>query len=420
MARAAIAAHSHEREPVRYDLLSPAFYANPHPTLRRMQAEEPVYWHPELEAWILTGYDDIQSALKDPRLSVGRTEQYGKGTPEHLREKFAMYNRLLGEMLAFNDPPKHTPLRGLVMKAFAPQGIDSLRSFVQSVIDERLDAVLHTGRMDVVADLAVPVPGLVIGKVLGMPVEDLPQFKQWTTDVFVLLGAGLATEEAVEAGYRGAKALREYCLELIARRRKDPQDDLITRLIAAEEQGRFMSEEELVATCVLIVIGGHETTTNLIGNGTLALLKNPDQLRKLREEPALINNAVEEVFRYNGPTLSTMRKVLVDLEIGGKHLRAGQFLFCMLHAANRDPTRFVDPERFDISRADLRHLGLGHGIHFCLGAALARLEGRLALQSLVQRLPDLALATREVQWAPSIAFRAPLALPVTFTPPRST
>lgn len=232
--------------------------------------------------------------------------------------------------------------------------------------------------------------------------------------MFMLFGAGFATDEVVEATYQSLIACTEYFEAILGQRRQNPGTDLIGKLIVVEERGSMLSEEELTGACITLMAGAYETTTYLIGNGLLALLRHPDQLQRLRENPMLIDSAVEELLRYDGPALSVVRRAIEDTQIGGRWLRTGQKIYCMLHAANRDPERFPEPDRLDIDRKDNRHLGLGHGIHFCLGAVLTRLETKIAINTLIQRLPNLHLNPDELTWVPNLAMRGLHSLPVTF------
>lgn len=400
---------------VKYDLLCPSFYAAPNDTWHRMQSEDPVYWHPQLEAWILTRYYDMQSVIRDLRFSVDRSGQIARGGSVQVQDKLNFCNHFFAQRMVFSDPPRHTRLRTLVAKAFTPQLVDELRPAIACFADELIESVRGIGRMEVIDDFAVPLPALVTAQMLGIPRERISDLKQWSSNMFRLFGAGLATDEVIEATYHSLVSCKEYFDALIAQRRKNPGNDLISKLIAVEEQGSTLSEEELTGACITLMAGAYETTTHVISNGLLALLRHLDQLQKLRENPNLIDSAVEELLRYDGPALSVVRRVIEDTQIRGKHLRTGQKVYCMLHAGNRDPERFPDPDRLDIERKDNRHLGLGQGIHFCLGAALTRLETKIALNALVQRLPTLRLDTDELIWEPNLAMRGLRSLPVAFS-----
>lgn len=400
---------------VKYDLLSPSFFAAPNNTLHRMRAEEPVYWYPPLESSILTRYDDIQSVIRNSLFSVNRGGQIGKGGSSRVQDKLDWCNHFFAQRMVFSDPPRHTRLRSVAVKVFTPQMVYGLQPLIEKVADELIDAIVDVGCMDVIRDVAVPLPAQVTAQMLGIPRECIADLKQWSGDMFKLFGAGLATDEVIEATYLSLTACKEFFDKLLAQRRKAPADDLISQLIALHEQERSLSEEELTGICITLMAGAYETTTHLIANGLLALLQHPDQLQRLRANWTLIDSAVEEFLRYDGPALSVVRRAIEDTEIGGKAISAGQKLYCMLYAANRDPARFSEPDQLDIGRKDNCHLGLGQGIHFCLGAALTRLETKVAINAIVQRLPDLRLDGDELNWVPSLAMRGLYSLPVVFS-----
>jgi cytochrome P450 len=400
--------------PPPYDLFSQAFLADPFPTLRRMRAKHPVYWHPLLRGWVLTRYDDIQTVTRDRRFSSDRADQLANGAPPHMQEQLAVCNRFISLWMVFVDPPRHTVLRALIAKAFTAKMVEGLRPFAERVVDDVLDAALATGRMDIVKDLAGPLPAVVIAKLLGVPAVDVGRFKAWTNDVFALINAPVATEEVITICHRGVVGLLGYFHDLIEARREALGDDLLSLLITVEEQGTVLTEEELVATCAMILIAGHETTTHLISNSVLALLRHPAELETLRAHPELLPGAVEEMLRYDGAAMALVRRALEDVDVGGQRIEAGQFLFCMLHAGNHDPAHFPEPDRLDVRRKEVRQLGLGHGIHYCLGAPLARLETQVALGKILDRLPGLRLAAEQLSWIPSIAIHGVVSLPVTF------
>jgi cytochrome P450 len=322
----------------------------------------------------------------------------------------------IGISMLDRDPPDHTRLRGLVSKAFTPRVVERLRPHIQQIVDGLLDRVESAGSMDLIESFAYPLPVIVICQMLGVPVEDRERFKQWGLDIARGLDSILLPPDS-EVLLRSAasrRALSDYFRELIAKRRASSREDLLSALIAAEEAGDKLSEEELLATCILLLVAGHETTVNLIGNGTLALLRHPDQLQRLREHPELISSAVEELLRYDGPVQRTARIPSEDVTIGGQTIAKGEMVMPFIGAADRDPAQFPDPDRLDIARADNRHIAFGWGIHFCLGAPLARVEGQLAILTLVQRLPKLALATDTPEYRQSLTLRGLTALPVTF------
>jgi cytochrome P450 len=399
----------------KYELLTPQFYADPHPTFQRMRAEDPVYWDPRLRMWFLVRYDDIQSIARDPRFTAMRADHFGRDAPASVQDKVEVVNRFLSGFLLFNDPPTHTRLRNLVGKAFAPHVTEQLLPFIRKFVDDAIDAVRGQGRMEVVRDLARPLPSAVIARMLGIPTEEIHRFKGWTDDLFSLVGSPVATAELVETGHRGVVGLKDFFRETIARRRKEPGEDLLSLLIHAEDQGQILNDEEIVATCALLLVAGYETTTHLITNGLMALLRNPDQLQLLRDNPELIGSAVEEFLRYRSAAFRLMRRAREDVEIGGHPVRAGQVVFGLLHAGNRDPAHFKDPERLDITRKSIANLGFGHGPHFCVGASIARLETRIVINAMIQRLPGLALTAEPLEWLPTSVVHGVRALHVTFT-----
>ena len=384
----------------------PAFNADPYPTYHRLRAEDPVHRTP-MGFWILTRYDDVATVLRDARF--GR-----KGFDELIRDRFG--ENTFDQAMLFRDPPDHTRLRALVNKAFTPRVIEEMRAKIQKTVDRLLDGVRDARAMDVIADLAYPLPVSVISEMLGVPAEDRDLFRGWSADIARSLDAiVLPTEpEVVERGNAARHALSSYFRALIAERRRRPQRDLLSDLIAAEEQGDKLSEEELMATILLLFVAGHETTVNLIGNGTLALLRNPNQLEALRRSPALIGGAIEELLRYDAPVQRTGRMPNTDVELGGKRIAKGDLVLSLIGAANRDPAHFAEPDRLDLARADNRHLAFGWGIHFCLGAPLARAEAQAAIGTIARRMPALALATPTPEWREASALRGLKTLPVTF------
>jgi cytochrome P450 len=318
--------------------------------------------------------------------------------------------------MLWRDPPDHTRLRALVNKAFTPRVIEGMRTRIQTIVDGLLDKVQGARSMDVIDDLAYPLPVTVICEMLGVPIGDQDAIRGWSSDIARSLDAiGLQADPDIVA--RGAKARRhlaDYFIRLLPERRKHPQADLLSLLIAVEEQGDKLNEGELLAMCLLLFIAGHETTVNLIGNGALALLEHPDQMAKLQDDPALITSAIEELLRYDSPVQRTARITNADVEIGGRKIPSGSMVVATIGAANRDPSHFPDPDRLDIARSDNRHVSFGFGIHFCIGAPLARVEGQIALGTLLRRMPELTLQTATPDWRESSTLRGLKTLPVTF------
>jgi pimeloyl-[acyl-carrier protein] synthase len=395
---------------VRFDPFLPEFNADPYPFYHRLREADPVHRSP-LGFWVLTRYDDCVMVLRDPRFGRAGFE----GVLESVYGNTVEQGRLPTSML-FRDPPDHTRLRGLVSRAFTPRVVEALRPRIQQIVDGLLDRVQSAGRMEVISDLAYPLPVIVISEMLGVPEEDRERIKQWSADIARSLDAiGLPTDpEIVDRGRTGRRAIGDYFRSLIPDRKKRPRGDLLSLLIEAEEQGDKLSEGELLATCVLLYIAGHETTVNLIGNGLLALLRHPKELERLRDEPSLIQSAVEELLRYDGPVQRTARITNADVELGEHKIPKGSMVVPVIGAANRDPAHFPDPDRLDVSRPDNRHIAFGFGIHFCLGAPLARLEGQITLGTLLHRLPRLALSTERPEWRESQVLRGLKALPVSF------
>ncbi|PYN35028.1 MAG: cytochrome P450 [Candidatus Rokuibacteriota bacterium] len=392
-----------------FNPMDPEFLADPYPTYHRLRAEDPVH-HSPLGFWVLTRYEDVSAVLRDPRfikepIAALVAARFGAEVP-----------RGVGLSMLDRDPPDHTRLRSLVSKAFTPRVVEGLRPRIQQIVDGLIARAQTVGSMDLIEEFAYPIPVNVICEMMGVPVKDHERFKGWSLDIARGLDSiWLPPDSEVPRRSAAARhAINDYFRELIAQRRASPRGDLLSALIAAEEAGDKLNEEELLATCILILIAGHETTVNLIGNGVLALLRHPDQLRHLRQAPALITSAVEELLRYDGPVQRTARVASDDATIGDRTIRKGDMVMPFIGAADRDPAQFPDPDRLDFSRGDNRHIAFGWGIHFCLGAPLARVEGRIAIDTLVRRLPGLALVTEEPEYRQSLTLRGLKTLPVTF------
>jgi cytochrome P450 len=323
--------------------------------------------------------------------------------------------------MLFRDPPDHTRLRALASKAFTPRGVETLRGHIQGIVDRLLERVADAPRMDVIEDLAYPLPVTVISELLGVPVGDGDTVKGWSRDVARALDAIALPvgPDVIERGRRATDEMAGYFRDLIAERRRRPGTDLLSGLVEAEEAGDRLTEQELLATCVLLYVAGHETTVNLIGNGLLALLRHPEERRRLQADPGLLSGAIEELLRYDGPVQRTGRMAAYDTEIGGVPIPAGSLVLGLLGAANRDPSRFTEPDRLDLGRAEPRHLAFGSGIHYCLGAALARLEAQVAIATVLRRFPALTLAVECPIWRPSSTLRGLEALPVVLRPTRA-
>ncbi len=397
-----------------YDPGDPAVIADPYPILKRLQEEAPVHWCAPLKGWVLTRYDHVRDGLKSAHLSAERVQAFARQLPADSQAEFADLSRILGHWAVFRDPPAHTRLRRLMSPWFGARGFEPLRPRVQEIVDELIDGVAESGATDLVRDVAFPLPVAVIGEIMGVPPSDVELFKAWSDELAVFVGRASGTPGKLARAQDAVREMEAYFRDLIAARRARPRDDVVSRLIAAEERGSILSEDELTANCVLLLFAGHETTTNLIANGVLALLRHPAELRRLRAEPALTVSAVDELLRYDGPGGAAARVVKQPLEIGGQRLAAGERVFLMVNAANRDPRRFESPERLDLGRDPNPHLAFGFGIHFCLGAPLARLEAQAAIATLVRRLPGLALAGEDLEWRDGLVLRGMTSLPLRF------
>ena len=387
-------------------LLTPEFFADPYPFYHRLRSTDPVYWSDRLGAWLLTRYSDVSSALHDSRLKSGnRIQAIMSQLPETVRCEMQPLYQHLTKMMAFTDPPDHTRLRTLVGKAFTPATVAGLRLRIQRIVDELLDKVQGAGQADLVSDFAYPLPAIVICEMLGIPLEVRDQFKQWSNDIVGFVSAGQVTTLKAETAQRSVAALTDCFRDLSDQRRQYPRDDLISALVIAEEKGDKLTEDELFSMCVQLFFAGFETTEGLIGNGLLALMRNPAQLEKLRDNPSLIGTAVEEFLRYDNSVQRQARVASVDLEISGQQIHKGQYLLLFIGAANRDPAQFPDPDRLDISRRENKHVAFGHGIHFCIGAPLARLEAEIAINTILRRCPTLRLMSQSLEWEELLALR---------------
>ncbi len=393
------------------DPFPPEYRADPYPLYDWVRENDPVHRAPDGN-WVLVRYADAHAVLRDPRFS---------NNPAHLGPEVAAQvgsspvRRVGSRLMMFLDPPDHTRLRSLVSQAFTPKVVESLRPRIHALVDELLDAVADKGEMDVLADLGYPLPTIVICELLGVPLADRELFKDWSADASRLLDGYLEPETQTQ-GLAAAMQLAAYFTDLIEKRRADPGADLLSALITAEQEGERLTHEELLTTATLLLLAGFETTMNLVGNGMLMLLQHPDELGRLRGDPSLDRPAVEELLRYEGPVHITARIATTDLDVGGQLIRKGEQAAVVLAAANRDPLQFPHPNRLDVGRTDNRHLAFAAGAHYCLGAALARIEARAAIGSLVRRFPDLELVTTEPQWRDHFVIRGLRELRVAFTP----
>jgi cytochrome P450 len=394
-------------------LFSPEMREDPYPLYQRLRSVDPVHWSEKFNAWIVTGYDEVAAGLNDLRLSSDRSALLQQMAGSKELEPFFTF---LSQRMIFNDPPKHTRQRGLVSKAFTPHVIEAMRPHIQQLVDGFLDAKRGAGGMDLIRDFAFPLPATVIMEMLGVPPEDRDRLKKWSDD-FVIFFSTHPAEISLDQYRRALQSMREmveYFRAALPHIRSAARPGLLYTMELAEEQGDQLSEAELLANANLLLVAGHETTTNLIGNGMLALLRHPDQMKKLKDNPSLLPGAIEEFLRHDGPVQFTNRLARADVPLGGKVIRRGQFVFLFLAAANRDPAHFPDPDRLDVTRPAHKHLSFGLGHHFCLGAPLARLEAQIAFATILRRLPNVRLTTDRLTYRDNFNLRGLEALPVIF------
>jgi len=399
----------------RYDLLSSEFLADPYPLYARLRADDPVYWSETLKYWLVSRYADVHDTARDPRFSSNGLDTLMNRLPAETHVEFAPLRAILSDRMLLTDPPRHNRLRGLVHKAFTPHRVELMRTTVQTVLDELLEQVEHGGSFDVIHDMADPLPSRMITMMLGIPAEDRDRFKTWTDAIYLFMGlSGVPILDRARAATCAVEELTDYLQREIALIRRSPRDDLLSDLVAAEEQGDTLTEAEMISNVVAVLNAGHETTTNLIGNGVLTLLQNPGCWDMLRNDPAVIPLAVEEILRYESPIQMIARLATEVVEVGGVTIGQGQSVVLILGSANRDPEQFPDADRFDIRRPDNRHVAFGHGPHFCIGGALARVVGQVVFGTLPLRFPGLRLATERHEWRPYPLFRGLRRLPVVF------
>jgi cytochrome P450 len=398
------------------DLRTPQFKADPYPTYERLRTEAPVATvriGRQQFAWLITRYEDVAAALKDERFAKDRRNARTNGRTTSEPWVPRVFSPLMNNMLDL-DEPAHARLRGLVQRAFTAGFVENLRSRIEALTEQLLDRVDGQHGMDVIADYALPVPTTIIAEMLGVPVSDRKKFHRWSAAVVSLSPTGgVEMLKAVPS----VLAFLRYIRKLVRLRRAELQDDLISALIRAEEAGEKLSEDELLAMIFLLLVAGHETTVNLIGNGTLALLENPGEMEKLRTQPSLMSSAVEELLRYYSPVeLATERWARCDVTMAGVTIPPGALAFAGIAAANRDPRQFDRPDILNIEREPNRHLAFGQGAHYCVGAPLARLEAQIAFTTLLRRFPGLRLGapSSAIRWRKSLVLRGLQALPVEF------
>lgn len=403
-----------------FDFTRPAFRRDPYPTYRQLRESAPLHCveRGRTRFWVLTRHADVVGVLRDARMSVERPLQPKPppvlpGVDLATLHPLARALRVFSRVMLFRDPPDHTRLRGLASKAFTPRMIEALRPRLTAMVGELLAPLEAGARFDVVTDLAEPLPILVIAELLGLPASDRRELKRWSDDLAAMLDGSIAMQHLGAAVQSGGEVIA-YLREHLEARRRSPREDLLSAMLAARERDENLDDEEILATALLLMGAGHETTTNLIGNGVLALLRHPEQLARLRGEPALLTPAVEEMLRYDAPVQATSRVPTVPFACHGQTIPPGEEIGLLIGAANRDPAGFPDPDRFEVGRGESRHVSFGFGIHFCLGAGLARLEAQAALDGLLARAPRLSAACpeEELAWRPGWLLRGLVRLPI--------
>ena len=394
-----------------FNPMGPDALSNPYPGYKILREHRPVHWNELFEAWIFARYDDVDAVLMHPRFSADRAKARTRFSEmvRQQQEQFGPFSQ--APTMLTSDPPEHTRLRRLVSKAFTPRAVENLRPRIREIINGLLDGVAGRDTFDLVDEIAYPLPVIVIAELLGVPPEDRADFKRWSNDVVATLGGPFTSPDVIERARASLQEMVTYMSGAIAERRANPREDLISGLIAAEDDGQVLSEMEIFSTTILLLIAGNETTTNLIGNAVSSLLKHPDQLELLRSDLSLMPSAVEELLRFNGPVQATGRVAKEDIEVGGVTVKEGQVAFVLLGSANHDPAKFPDPERLDLRRRPTDHLAFGDGIHFCLGAPLARAEAQITLQALIERYPRIELAG-EPTWGGTFIIRGAKKLPL--------
>jgi cytochrome P450 len=396
----------------------PAFIANPYPAFQKLREIMPV-WRSPFGRTFLTRYEDASVLMRDRRLGKDYTEPEAlirRFGPTALQEPAVVE---LSHMMLMRDPPDHTRLRGLVTKVFTARKIEAMRPGIQAITDRLLDKIAGAGEMDAIRDLAFPLPVLVICELLGIPEDDRARFVTATASGAALLNPVPPTRAELDGANEGTLATGAYFETLFEQRRKEPRDDLLTLLVRAEEAGDRLTIEELRANVTLLFAAGHETTVNLIGNGIWSLLGHPSQWAAIRDAPALIPNAIEEILRYECPVQAVARTVAEPIEFGGEEFSKGDLIVALIGAANRDPEVFPDPDRLDVTRERLKPLSFGGGIHFCIGAQLARIEAEVVFSTLLRRMPDMKLVEPHAPgWRESFTLRGLTTLPVTWTAAR--
>ena len=393
---------------------APEFLRDPFPVYRRLREADPVHWSPRLKSWVLTRYDDVRQVLLDREISSDRMRPFFAALPGPEAARIGDIVRYLSTWMVFRDPPEHTRLRRLTSKVFHLQSMNAMRPQIEAIVAWLFERIGNRNDIDFVADFAGPLPALVIMAMLGVPKEELGNVKRLSDDMALFIGSSRMSPEKYDIAEKATREMAAFFRELIQDRRAQPAPDLLSQLVALEDGGDRLSEDELVATCILLLFAGHETTTNHIANAMLALLRFPQEMSALRADAALAPRAVEELLRYDGPSGAQVRVVKNEVDMRGKQMRPGDRVFLMLNAANRDPEAYEEPDRLDLERGGPAHLTFGFGMHNSLGFPLARLEGQIALPAVLRhwKRVELAAPAERLEWLNSMVFRGMQSLPL--------
>ena len=408
--------HESPREPLSLvRLLNPEVLANPYPLYHRLREEDPVHWDPYLHAWVVTRYRDVVTVLTSYSADRAPSPEYFQSLGAYEVGPIA---KVMVEQMLFMDPPAHTRLRKLAAPAFMPARVTGLRDHIQSIADGLIDNIIArgNGRMDLLADFAAPLPAIVTAEMLGVPTEDHVKLKDWSATFAEMLGNFQHNPDRLGGVMTALQHLTEYFETAIQEQRRQPREGLVNALMTSEVDGDRLTDEEVIANSIVTMVGGQETTTNLIANGMLSLVRNPQHMERLRIEPAIIPAAVEELLRYESPSQQTARLAPDDVVLGGKQIRKRQAVIAVMAAGNRDPEKFPDPDTLDFDRPDNRHLAFGWAAHFCFGAPLARLEAKIGFETLLRRFPTLELTATKLVWRENLGLRGLTSLPLFYGP----
>ncbi|MCZ6635230.1 MAG: cytochrome P450 [bacterium] len=402
-----------------FNPFTPEFRANPYPYYHRQRAADPVHWRGReasgVYSWDLTRYVDAMVVLKDRRFGRDVSSILSPEQLAPIPEAFQPLFRMLSYWLPMYDPPKHTRLQKVFQGKFTRKYLETLHPHIEGIVNDLLDTVQPAGKMDFMADFAKPVPMAVMARILGVPLDMCPQLCEWSASILRAVDLAPTGADFVQ-GTQTVLELYEYFRKLVDERRRQPNEDLISTLVEAEKQGDILNEEEILANCAIMVMAGGETTATLIGTGMLTLLRHPDQLEKLRADSTLYRSAVEELLRYESPVQMTHRVAFEDVDLADKTIRRGERVNVWVGAVNRDPEQFPDPDRLDLARHPNAHLAFGHGIHTCLGYALAHVELQIAFKTLLRRLSHIELQTEHLEWQETVVIRELKSLPLSFSP----